>query len=144
MSYKFLVSETKQETHKFASVMLQEAELSAEPDRLLVNYPMIPGLILVYVCVCVFLFGSCAEYWSELCIWKWFVETKAFPVKLFCLCACVCVVLCLSLFKCMDILARPQTGQSSCVCTTQDEGQRIIWALVFCISCLLPVLLWLW
>lgn len=52
MSYKFVVSETEQGTHKFAPVMLQEVELSAEPDRLLVNYTIIPDPILVYVCAC--------------------------------------------------------------------------------------------
>lgn len=44
-------SELEQATQRFVSAMLQEVELSAEPERLLVNYTIMPDPILVSACV---------------------------------------------------------------------------------------------
>ena len=52
---KFVGSKVRQGTQRFVSAMLQEVELSVEPDRLLLNYKIMPDPLLVsesvYECV---------------------------------------------------------------------------------------------
>lgn len=44
---EFVGSKVRQGTKRFVSAMLQEVELSVEPDRLLVNYTVMPDPLLV-------------------------------------------------------------------------------------------------
>lgn len=128
--------------------MLQEVELSVQPDRLLANTKQSLQVPFWSAQLCVCVCAGAKQLCANLCLrWmtKWCMcmnmtsRNQDNSSKLF------CVPECFFMFVSVCILVRPQTGHSSEVCSALGRDKGIMWGPVSCHrSCLSVHFLWLW